>query len=140
MTLVLDASVAIKLYVAEADSDIALNVVAREEDFIGPDLLFVEVGQALLRHHRERRLSWLQLDVALVDLTRKVRSPVRDATLLRRAVALAQALSHRLHDCFYLALAERIGCELLTADEVLAGKVRRSALSIPVRLLPEERS
>jgi predicted nucleic acid-binding protein len=140
MTLVLDASVAIKLYIAEADSDVALNVVASEEDFIGPDLLFVEVGQALLRHHRERRLSWLQLDIALVDLTRKVRSPVRDAVLLRRAVALAEALSHSLHDCFYVALAERIGCELLTADEVLAGKVWRSALSISIRLLIEERS
>jgi predicted nucleic acid-binding protein len=139
MTLVLDASVAIKLYIAETDSDVALNAVASEGDFIGPDLLFVEVGQALLRHHRERRLSWLQLDVALVDLTRKVRSPVRDVVLLRRAVSLAEVLFHGLHDCFYLALAERIGCDLLTADEVLVEKVRRSALSIPVRLLNEER-
>lgn len=139
MRLVLDASVAIKLYVFEEDSELALDLVAGEAELIVPDLFFVEVGQALLRHHRERRFSWLQLDFALLDLTRKVRAPVRDGLILRRAVAVAQVLTHRLHDCFYLALAERTAYELVTADEVLVDKVRRSALSIPVRLLTEER-
>lgn len=138
MRLVLDASVAIKLYVAEPDSDLALRWIAREAEFIGPDLLFVEVGQALLRHHRERRLSSLQLDFALVDLIRKVTAPVRDQSLLRRAVALAQALTHRLHDCLYLALAEQASCEFLTADGVLVAKMRSSVVGIPVRLLTEE--
>jgi predicted nucleic acid-binding protein len=139
MKLVLDASVAIKLYIAEPDSDLALAVVAGDADFTAPQLFFAEVGQALLRHHRERRLSWLQLDFALLDLTRKVMAPVGDAVLLRRAISIAQILTHRLHDCFYVALAERTDCELLTADEALAGKMRRSALSISVRLLNEER-
>jgi predicted nucleic acid-binding protein len=37
-----------------------------------------------------------------------------------------------------LALAERTERDFLTADEALVGKVRRSALTIPVRLLAEE--
>ncbi len=139
MNLVLDASVAIKPYIAEADSEKAVSVVADRVELFVPDLFFVEVGQALLRHHRKGRLSWLQLDIALIDLTRKVTAPIRDAALLRRAVGLAETLTHGLHDCFYLALAERAGCELLTADEVLVEKAQRSRLSIPVRLLTEKR-
>jgi predicted nucleic acid-binding protein len=138
MKLVLDASVAIKLYIAEPDSNSALDAVAARTEFVVPHLFFAEVVQALLRHHRERRLSWLQLDFALLDLVRKVTAPLGDAVLLHRAIGIAQVLTHRLHDCFYLALAERTECDFLTADEALVGKVRRSALTIPVRLLAEE--
>jgi predicted nucleic acid-binding protein len=138
MRLVLDASVAIKLYIAEPDSSLALRRFETEAEFIAPHMFFAEVGQALLRHHRERRLSSLQLDFAILDLTRKVDAPTSDAALSRRAITIAQLLTHRLHDCFYLALAEWADCEFLTADEVLVGKVRRSRLPISVRLLAEE--
>jgi|tagenome__1003787_1003787.scaffolds.fasta_scaffold20113589_2 predicted nucleic acid-binding protein len=137
MRLVLDASVAIKLYIAEADSSLALRALATDADFIVPHMFFAEVGQALLRHHRERRLSVLQLDFALADLTRKVSAPASDAALVRPAISIARLLTHRLHDCFYLALAEHAGCEFLTADEVLVEKVRRSRLPVSVRVLAQ---
>ena len=68
---------------------------------------------------------------------------VDDVTLLalkqraQRAIGIAEALEHRLHDCMYLALAEKLACALLTADERLVRKVRGSSLSIPVLVLTD---
>ncbi len=47
------------------------------------------------------------------------------------------AAEHRLHDCMYLALADRLQCPLLTADERLAGKAAAAKLSITVHLHTE---
>jgi predicted nucleic acid-binding protein len=123
MRLVLDASVAIKFYIAESDSGSALQWLAGGTEFIASDLLLIETAQALLRHHREGRLSRSALDEAIGDLIDIVGTTHRAAELLPEAVDLAQRLVHRLHDWVYLALAIRSGCGLLTADEVLARKI-----------------
>ena len=39
-----------------------------------------------------------------------------DDALERRALDLAMALAHPVHDCLYLALAERMGASMVTAD------------------------
>ena len=39
--------------------------------------------------------------------------------LLRRATAISSQTRAGLYDCLYVALAEREGCELVTADERL---------------------
>ena len=137
MRLVLDASVAIKFYAAEADSATAVDWLARPVSFTGPDLIFIEVAQALLRHHREKRLSRLQLGDALNDLARLVTAPAPTSPLFSRAIDLAEALTHGLHDCVYLALAEREGHPLLTADETLTAKVRRAGIGVSIVLLSE---
>ena len=60
---------------------------------------------------------------------------VPDEADLPRAVKLALALKHPLRDCLYLALAERLGAALTTADEKFAAKTRPACDS--VRLLGE---
>ena len=42
-------------------------------------------------------------------------------------VALARELDHPVYDCFYLALAEREGVQLLTADARLIGRLAGTA-------------
>jgi predicted nucleic acid-binding protein len=39
--------------------------------------------------------------------------------LLKRALEIASQASIGVYDCLYVALAERAGCELLTADDRL---------------------
>jgi predicted nucleic acid-binding protein len=39
--------------------------------------------------------------------------------LLPRAVAISSAMRCGVYDCLYVALAEREGCELITADDKL---------------------
>jgi predicted nucleic acid-binding protein len=72
--------------------------------------------------------------VALIGrpLVRLVAMPA----LARKASDLAQELDHPVYDCFYLALAEREGVPLVTADVRLISKVAaagRQALVQPVR-------
>lgn len=127
MRLVLDASVAIKFYVPEASSERALEWLTRELNFSVPDIFLVEVAQALLRHCREQRMTRDDLDMAVRDLDRLVDVPSGSGDLIIRALAIAHDLDHRLHDCMYLALADRLDCALLTADERLVRKVRERA-------------
>jgi predicted nucleic acid-binding protein len=135
VTLVLDASVAIKLYVAEPDSDRAEAAVALQSALAVPELILVEVGQALLRHSREGRFDLTTVKTALADLAGMTHQPIATADLLPRALDLAARMVHGLHDCLYLALAERLSCPLLTADAKLAGKVERADLPISIELL-----
>ena len=127
MRLILDASIAIKFYVPEASSERALEWLTREVDFAVPDIFLVEVSQALLRHCRERRMTREDLDIAVRDLDHVVDVPFGSGDLIIRALAIAHDLDHRLHDCMYLALADRMDCALLTADERLVRKVRERA-------------
>jgi predicted nucleic acid-binding protein len=114
--LVLDASVAIKAHVSEPDSVLAVDWLGRATSVLVPDIFFVEVGQALLRHHREGRLAYPDVKSAMAELALAAEVPLTGAALLPRALDLAQALSHGLHDCMYLSLAERCHCPVLTAE------------------------
>ena len=53
------------------------------------------------------------------------RTPDGEA-LVTEALDLALALEHPVQDCVYLALAEREGCELVTADDKLVRTLRSS--------------
>ena len=46
MTVVVDASVAVKWLLAEQDSPLALALAASGEDFLAPDLVLAEFGLA----------------------------------------------------------------------------------------------
>jgi predicted nucleic acid-binding protein len=48
---------------------------------------------------------------------------VPSAQLAARAFAIASALAHPAYDCIYLALAERSGTRLVTADRKLVGRL-----------------
>jgi predicted nucleic acid-binding protein len=45
--------------------------------------------------------------------------------LLPRALDISSATRHGVYDCVYVALAEREGCELLTADQKLITNLRQ---------------
>jgi len=49
--------------------------------------------------------------------------PVED--LRNRALELAIELDHPIYDCFYLALAERERCPLVTADKRLVAATKK---------------
>ncbi len=121
MSLVIDAGVALKLLIAEKESDAAHRLVASGEALHAPRLMVSEIANALLRKARSgeiehRRVGALAAAVAAM--------PVRwhaDETLGADAVRLALALDRPVSDCVYLALAHRLGARLVTADSRLAG-------------------
>ncbi|CAA9504150.1 MAG: hypothetical protein AVDCRST_MAG91-1197 [uncultured Sphingomonadaceae bacterium] len=110
---VIDTSVAVKWYSAEDGSDLASRLI--EADLVAPDLILVELGQALWRKQRDgelvpdqarRGLEHFAQTVALLPLS------VIAAVALDRAIEL----SHPVNDCVFLVLAERLQLPLITSD------------------------
>lgn len=113
--LVIDTSVAIKWVVEEADSDAALALAGA--DMIAPALARIEAGNVLRTLAARQAVSAAQaLDLFALLQTAPVVIVDHDEALERQALALALELGHPVYDCVYLALAERTGRHLVTAD------------------------
>ena len=129
MTIV-DASVAVKWFVPEAGDAGAQRLLESGENLIGPFLIRVEVAAALAR---KARLNEIERGDAKAAAKLWIQS-IRDGVIilvsedrdLSRAFDLAIELNHPLQDCVYLALAERLGATLLTADRKFLAKARPS--------------
>ncbi len=123
MTLVVDASVAVKWALNEAGTTRAL-ALRDEESLIAPSLIATEIGNALWKAVRRGAVARAEaLDtMAAILVPFDALVPVED--LRNRALDIALELDHPIYDCFYLALAERERCSLVTADKRLlaAGK------------------
>lgn len=88
------------------------------ETIAGPDLLRIEVMSVICRHLRTGALSAAQSERAVEDLIDLPVSIYPSAHVLRRAWQLRDNVSP--YDACYVALAEALGCPLLTADVRLA--------------------
>jgi predicted nucleic acid-binding protein len=125
--VVLDASIAMKWYIREDDSDSAQGILDSEVLFLAPDILFVEVAGALIRQNRVyKQISKDDVLVAVDHLLRLGIEAVSSVILLGKAVEISLALGHPIKDCFYVALAERWKTVLVTADLQLYDKLKKS--------------
>jgi|SRR5579862_2251792 len=128
MRYVLDSSVAVKWVIAEADSRRAIRL--RDEyrngihELIAPDIFTPEVANALVAAERQGRIQPGEAVIFLHDVL--MTAPVFHLSkpLLVRAMQIALATRHAVYDCVYLTLAEREGCELVTADDKLVRTLR----------------
>ena len=120
---VLDASVAIKMVVAEAGSPQARQL--RRHRLVAPDLLWPECANILWKAVRRGDLALPEAELACATLLQLPFEVVESATLLPAALRRAAALDHPAHDCLYLELAAREGLPLVTADR------RLRALAVP---------
>lgn len=117
--LVIDASVAIKWVVEEEGTSNALSLRRRYRLF-APDLLVAECANVLWKKVRRNELTTPEalLAARLLQRADVELAPMR--SLLEPATSLAIALAHPAYDCTYLALAESLACNLVTADRPLA--------------------
>ena len=119
MTVVVDASVALKWFVAEDDSAAALDLLGSSEVLIAPDLVVAEVSNAAWKAVRSGLMKPEQQDRAASRLGFAFDELVPLALLAPRAVVISRLLAHAVYDCFYLALAEARSATLVTADRRL---------------------
>ena len=140
MTYVLDSSVALKCYLSEADSGKALQL--REDGFnavhvlLAPDVFPVEMTHAITRAERQGRITTAEGASFVADLLSDLPSLHPAVPLLPRAYAISSAARIGVYDCLYVALAEREGCELVTADDKLIKNLQgRFPFIIPLRSL-----
>jgi predicted nucleic acid-binding protein len=126
-----DASVACKWYLDEELSAEARALADSDALFVAPDLLLVDAGNVLWRRLRAGEIDAPQAEEAAKHLPRMFLAIISARELLGRALAIARALDHAVHDCFYLAAAERWDVALLTADDQLLRKLTSTGLAVP---------
>ena len=127
MRLVVDASVAIKWVVDEADSEQAISL--HRFELLSPELLFSECANALWKAaQRGRRppIVGLQKTDAL-DRVPMTIVPAR--SLAKRALEIAIDLSHPAYDTLYLALAESYAARVVASDARLLGRLSGSSFA-----------
>lgn len=133
----LDAGVAVKLFVDESDSARARLIASVVDELYAPRLLALEVASAF---SRIARIGEIDANVAIQGAAVAPRLPIRlvsDFPLLPEAVRVAQVLDHPIYDCLHLALARRINGQLLTSDKRFARKVADSRYARDALLLDE---
>ena len=126
IAFVLDASVAAKWAVPSAKEPLTLESLqllkrytAGEINFIVPDVFWAEVGNVLWKGVRQRRWPQAVAERAARDMKNRNFFTVSSLELLGEALEIALAHDRSIYDCLYVALAEREGCELVTADDRL---------------------
>lgn len=142
--IVVDASVAVKWFVPEPGSAEADALIASGLSRAAPEHIAVEVGQALLRHHRAGRITLDHVRTSLRGLQELVRtSPT--PWLLDDAVSISATCSCSIYDALYVAAAEVWDCHLVTADAKLRSKLANSPwkgrvllLRVPVEAAPNQ--
>jgi predicted nucleic acid-binding protein len=135
VTLVVDASVALKWFVGgEPLAAEALDILHNQPALIAPDLVIPEVCNGAWRQAKLGLLDSKQISDIARALPRCFEALVSAAGLAERAVMIASHLNHPVYDCLYLALAERRGCPLVTADTQLLRKAQGSGICQTVPL------
>lgn len=134
MSLVIDASVALKWVLPEAGSLQAASIAATK-NVIAPDLLLLECANVLWLKQRRGQLTAADADTAFAVLETAPLSWTSTPTLLARARILATLCDVTAYDATYLALAQSESAGLATADARLAEAATRLGLPGPVRLV-----
>ncbi|MFI5456232.1 MAG: type II toxin-antitoxin system VapC family toxin [Isosphaerales bacterium] len=128
MKYVLDSNIAMKWVLTEADSDKARRLRAEFQkqihELLAPDVFPVEVAHGLAKAERRGVIPQGDADRLLTNVLSTPPQFHPYLPLLKRALEIASPARIGVYDCLYVALAEREGCELLTADDRLVRTLR----------------
>jgi predicted nucleic acid-binding protein len=119
MTLVVDASVAIRWSITLDKADRAEALLDLGEQIIAPDLVMAEITNAAWKAVNFGGSPVAAVKFVVEEAAQYFDELVPAMDLKDRAFEIAMALKHPAYDCFYIALAEQRGCRLVTADERL---------------------
>lgn len=129
--IVVDASVLANAIGDDGEDGRAARAELRAaESVFVPDLIDVETMAVLRKRWLAQSMSDSRFDAAIGDLERLGMERVPTLRLMRRAYELRANVT--AYDASYVALAEALHCELLTADRRLAGA---AGPRCPIRLL-----
>jgi predicted nucleic acid-binding protein len=135
MRYVLDSCIALKWVLNESGRDLAERLrdgfLAGTIWLIAPDIFPIEIGNALTKAERQRKIELGQASLFLTDILDPLPELRPSLPLLLRAIELSSRGRLGVYDCLYVALAEAEGCDLLTADE----RLLRALPDSPIRSL-----
>jgi predicted nucleic acid-binding protein len=116
--LVVDASVLVTALADDGADGDAARARLRGRRLAAPELIDLEVLSVLRRGHASGALDLRRVDLAIADLLDLPIERARHSQLLLRCWELRHDLTP--YDASYVALAEALDAELLTADARLA--------------------
>ena len=116
LAVVVDASIAIKWFVAEPNSDVADRLLQQRIDLHAPILLMSEFANGLWKNFRKELIDRVQAEASLRSIRRTIAHWHATEPMLDRALELSLRLDHPIYDFIYAALAERNGLQCVTAD------------------------
>ena len=128
MRYVIDTSVDIKTYVQEQDSGKAVRL--RNEyhqgihQLIAPDIFPTKMCNVLMILERSGKIKPGEAELFFTQCLNVLPPLFAAVPLLPRALEIAKQLKQTVYDCLYVALAEREGFELATADDKLVKAVQ----------------
>lgn len=132
--IVLDASVLLKWFIKEPDSEIALrfrhNLLAGKGDIVVPDLALYEILNVLRFKSGVNEEAIKSILPGLFELGLEIVTP--SPRLLEESLHLSFATELSIYDCIYLALANELQVTLVTADKRI---VRQAGPLSKVKLL-----
>ena len=136
MSLVIDASTALKLVLPEEGSDRFETLLASGQTLIAPDFLMLECANVLAIQVRRGLMSAAnaQASMDVLEATAIQRRPSHP--YFAAAHRLAVELARSAYDCLYLAIALAENATVITADRRFAEAVQREpAYASAIRVL-----
>lgn len=125
-----DASVAVQWFAREPGSEASAALVEGNQPLVAPDIMPLEVANALWKKVRHGDVPAADLQPAVTRILASDITLVPTLSLLERAVRLAVEINHPVCDCVYLVLAEERGAPLASIDERLRAAARARGLRI----------
>lgn len=122
---VLDASVVLKWFVSENDSDKAEALRSEyylgQRDIIVPDLILYEISNAL-NYHPDFKPSEIKTAIqTLFDIGIEIVTPTQ--MLMSKAIDIASENNVTCYDASYFALAQDLQIDFITADQKFYNKL-----------------
>lgn len=114
---VVDASVGVKWFVPEVDSDLAIALQEPGNQLHVPSLFDIEVANTIWKKLRRGELTSAD---AITITTQLPSTPLHrhiDGPLIKPAFEIAEQTGRTVYDSLYLALAAAIGARVISADE-----------------------
>jgi predicted nucleic acid-binding protein len=133
VSIVVDASVAVKWVLSETGSEAADALL--DQDLMAPVLWLAETANVLWR---KARIGEITAEQASARLSELLTAPVASLPIephLEPALKLALEIGHPVYDCIYLALALHHRTHVVTADRRFASAANTPARAGSVRLL-----
>jgi predicted nucleic acid-binding protein len=129
---ILDASVAIKVFLDEEGSGRARALVLSGARFAAPDFVLAEIANVLLKRQRRGEVHRTYAEAALGRAGGLFDELVPTHRLAARAFAIAADHGVSAYDALYVALAEARGWPMATADLRLIERIAHSGLTIDI--------
>jgi predicted nucleic acid-binding protein len=135
VSLIIDASVAVKWFVREDGHEDALGLLDSGEELQAPDLILGEAANTAWKKHRRGELTRDQAEAIAAALPHYFTRIWPSRELTARALQLALDLDHPVYDGLYLACAEAAEATLVSADRRLIALAEQAGIGGRARLL-----